>query len=214
MHALYESAFPEDSEREPKEVWENALAAGNDVPYRLEFIVAEAGSEIAGGISLEYYPQSGCGLLTFLFVAEGFRDRGVARSLVSRALARLHDLGGGRLRFVFAEAEHPSAVASRDVKSSMDPTLRLQILRRLGARLVRIDYVQPALGPGQRPAEHLLLLLLAPPDTEFIHRRDLRAFLLEFYGSLDVRGAAADQLLRRALGDPAASAPVPVVTLE
>lgn len=201
MYDLYVSAFPEDSERESKETWEQALALGDDGPYRLEFVVCEAGKNVAGGVALEYYPKSACGLLTFLFVSEAHRQKGVARALVERACARLDEASRGRLRYIFAEAEDPVRVQSFGIKTSMDPVLRLRALSRLGARAVQIDYVQPALGPEKRPAEHLILLLLAPARAERVDRPILRAFLLEFYGSLGVHGSAADALLIRAMGD-------------
>jgi hypothetical protein len=61
---------------------------------------------------------------------------------------------------------------------------------------VDIDYVQPPLGPGKQPAEHLMLLEMS--GGERIHSDALRAFLTEFYTVLGLDDVRTDQLLRRA----------------
>lgn len=192
MYALYEVSFPEESERESREKWIETLAT-EDKEYTLEFIVARNGREVAGGIALEYYPHSACGLLTFVFVREHYRDRNIGRALVDRAHKHLRS--GKPLHYLFAEVEDPERVEEGRIKSAIDPGLRLRILARLGARVIPIRYIQPALGPGQRPAEHLLLLAMAPYGATSIDRRRLVVFLREFYSSLDVSADDADALL-------------------
>jgi hypothetical protein len=201
MYELYEASFPEDSERESKDLWKEVLNGNKHHGYRLEFIVAEHGSEVAGAIAYEYYPASRCGLLTFVFVGSAYRQGGIARELTGRAHARLTSVSGGKLRFLFAEAEDPVRVASGGIRTSIDPELRLRILSRLGARVVNIQYVQPALGPGKRAAEHLMLLLLAPQDVETLQRQALEEFLREFYASLYVEEKEMDTLLGKAFAE-------------
>lgn len=183
MCELYEASFPEDSEREPRSVWEDALQ--NDaLNYRLEFVVAHEGERVVGGVVFEYYPASRCGLVTFVFVDARTRKRGLARSLMERAEARLLERSAGTIRVIFAEAEDPERVKALGIRTAIDPAIRLAILDRLGARRVRVPYIQPPLGPGKQPARHLYLLVLWPRDLEALPSDLLAEFLLDFYGSL------------------------------
>jgi GNAT superfamily N-acetyltransferase len=183
MYELYEASFPEASERQSKASWTEALSS-RDIGYSLSFIVARDGYEVAGGIAFEYYPLSACGLLTFVFVRERYRKQKLGRALVERAHKQLRS--GKPLHYVFAEVEDPERVDRSRIKSAIDPRLRLRILARLGARAIPIRYIQPALEPGQQPAEHLMLLILAPHEATSIDRSRLTTFLHEFYASLDV----------------------------
>ncbi|HEX7071418.1 MAG TPA: GNAT family N-acetyltransferase [Rhodothermales bacterium] len=205
MYALYEASFPDDSEREPRDVWEAALD-GQAKCYRLEFFVALDGEQVAGGVAFEYYPDSRCGLVTFVFVDPSRRREGLATELLSRVEARLKETSGGALRYVFAEAEDPERAAALGVATAIDPAVRLSILSRLGARAVDVTYVQPALAPGKRPAHHLRLLVIFPRHALAVSRSDLRAFLIPFYGSLipDPAEAAAlaDEVVASSEADP------------
>lgn len=211
MYALYEASFPEDSERESRETWEDALSA-RSVPYQLEFCVALEGAAVAGAAAFEYYPRSVCGLVTFLFVAAAHRSQGIARELVGRLERRLLEISEARLRAIFAEAEDPERAREDGVKTVLDPALRLRILSRLGARRVAIPYIQPSLGPGKDPAMHLQLLLLRPRSVAQIPREQLEAFLREFYGVLLPDEHTAAELVSRVLRQ-APNELIPVTTL-
>ncbi|HET6568725.1 MAG TPA: GNAT family N-acetyltransferase [Rhodothermales bacterium] len=199
MYDLYEASFPEDSERESKEKWERVLRAAEQQTYVLEFMVARMGSEVVGGAAYEYYPMSECGLLTFLFVRSAYRGRGIARGLVARVHRRL--TSEKPLRILFAEVEDPVLVEANGIETSIDPHLRLRILAQLGAKAVDIHYVQPALEPHKKPAEHLMLLAMVHETMNTIDRRTLEAFLNEFYASLGVETDAASVLLEHAFAN-------------
>lgn len=198
MYALYERSFLDDSEREPKRVWVEAL--GEDQRnYRLEFVLAHENERVAGAVAFEYYPDSRCGLITFVFVDPLHRRRGLARSLLKEAEKRLLEASQGGTRFIFAEAEDPARVEKMQIRSSIDPSVRLAILHRLGARIIPIPYVQPPLAPGKRPGEHLFLLLLWPRNSPEIPRAALEEFLLDFYSALLEKPSAVQELVEAVL---------------
>lgn len=200
LFRLYEASFPDASETESREKWEALLAGTRDDGYTLAFALARDGEGVAGGIAYEYYPQSACGLLTYVFVAPRARRHGVARELIRRALEALEQTAGGSLRCVFAEAENPEEAAQQGIRSAIDPHERLEALARLGARRVDVPYVQPALEKGQPPALHLYLLLFHPPAATRLERGVLEAFLREFYASLGYTGPRAEETLAATLG--------------
>jgi GNAT superfamily N-acetyltransferase len=211
MYALYEQSFPDDSERETREVWEGALD-GRGLGYQLEFFVAMDEAEVAGGVAFEYYPASRCGLVTFVFVDPSHRRQGLAARLLARVEVRLTEISRETLRYVFAEAEDPGRAGALGIATAIDPALRLRILSRLGARAVNVTYVQPALGPGKPPAHHLRLLVLLPRDATAVSRADLRSFLIPFYASLIEDPAEVDALVDRVLASSDVD-PIPLLPL-
>ena len=183
MYALYEGSFPEDSEREDRLTWE-AVLGGREAGYRLEFVIATEDEAVVAGVAIEYYTTCRCGIVTLLFVRADCRGRGLARVALERARARLQELAARKLRFVFAEVEDPVRARALSVRSAIDPARRLRILARLGARGVRIPYVQPSLGPDKPAADHLRLLVLDPPEARVVPRALLFDFLSAFYSGL------------------------------
>ena len=111
---------------------------------------------IAGGIVFERYPETGCGLLTYLVVAPAARGQGVARQLVEHALAVLADAPA-----VFAEVNDPRT-QTREPRVVAER--RLAMFERWGARPLDTAYVQPALGPSLAPDTTLRLLAWGDPD--------------------------------------------------
>lgn len=171
-------------QREPREVWEAQLGAPAR-GYQLFITLAgvdldDAGrARIDGGITCEWYPRSGCGLLTYLVVAPGARAGGLGRRLLDGARAALaeHARTAGRtLAAVFGE------VADPDTSGDPAAAARLARFQRWGARLLEVRYVQPALGPALARDRHLRLIAFfdgAPPAT--LDGGVVAGFLREFY---------------------------------
>ena len=195
-YALYESSFPEPLEREPKDVWAQALTGGQH-SYRLEFFIVCDRTTVAGGAAFEYYPLCRCGFVTFVFIHPAFRGRHLARALLARVEARLVETSGRELRYVFAEVADPMRVATLGLSSAIDPQTRVKILGRLGAQAVPVPYVQPALTPGGQPAEHLRLLVLYPKNATTVPRHIVADFLTEMYRSLISDAAEVRALVDR-----------------
>lgn len=151
---IYWDAFA--AQHEPLDVWQRARRG----ELRYEFWTRLAGPEdgIDGGIVFERYPESNCGLLTYLVVAPHARGQGVGKRLLDDALAVLRGRG---VRAVFGEINDP------DTQTREPPAVahaRLDRFLRWGARLVDVRYVQPALAPGLARDETLRLVAFGPYD--------------------------------------------------
>jgi len=191
FRAGYARTFAGD-EAEADEAWE-ARILGMPPPQPLMRVVAAVernGTQqrLAGGAAIEYYCASGCALLTYLYVEDtgGHRRRGLGRRLGVAARSACESIGP--VHALLAEVEWPRRMpqppfAPDDVARAH---ARLRFFARIGARAVDIDYVQPALAPGQQPVPWLRLLAIpgpAPVDDEAL-RAPLASFLDEFHAAL------------------------------
>jgi GNAT superfamily N-acetyltransferase len=160
---IYWDAFA--AQHEPLEVWQRARRG--EMPYG--FCLRVAGTD--GGIVFERYPESNCGLLTYMVVAPHARGRGLGKRLVDDALAVL-----AGTRAVFGEINDPERQTREPVEQARQ---RLARFERWGAKLVDVDYVQPALGPGLKRDTTLRLIAWGDPDAQTVGE-----FLDEFTRSL------------------------------
>jgi GNAT superfamily N-acetyltransferase len=210
---LYVPAFPILTEQEDPTVWAPRLWGP---PGRLELHILVAGHHLAeparwvlaGGVAFELYRESWCGLITYLVVAPALRQNGLGRVLVTRAIRMLDESAAkadGQLRAVFAETNDPALVSA--ACDSMDPSRRVEALRRLGGRIVSMQYVQPELTPGQGRSRELMLLAF-PIDGSPVDAIDagcVIAFLEDFYrtnGLAEPRQDAEFQAMIRSIGGP------------
>lgn len=203
---LYAPSFTDPSEQETLEqyasrLWQPQLPPPQPVTH---FYVA--GTHLADPdrraleafLICESYLASRCGLLTYVVVTERARGRGWARRLIRAARGPLEQdmrtftQGRDGVRGLFAEMHNPRAFSGPDV---LDPAVRLQIMRKLGAHWLPIRYVQPELQPGAPRSRHLLLTAFPTSDAAGpvrIAPRIVRDFLFEFYQALGVADPARD----------------------
>jgi hypothetical protein len=114
----------------------------------------------------ERYPESGCGLVTYLVVAPHARRRGLGRALLARARETV-----GEAALVLGEISDPRGGGDA---AAWD---RLERFQRWGARALDVRYVQPDLGDGRD--RRLILVAFDPPPV--VDGAVLRGFLREFY---------------------------------
>jgi GNAT superfamily N-acetyltransferase len=218
---LFLPAFPDPDEQEGPSDWVPRLWR-DPSPPRPEQHGVVAGIELdeertrvlAGFAFVERYRESRCALLSYIAVDPRWRGRRLARTLFESALGSAREAAiadGGPLLAVFAEIHDPSRVDK--IHDVINPADRVRIMAHLGAMLVPIDYVQPALGvDGER--SHRLMLIAFPQHGEHVVDADVvRSFLLEYYGALAVPDPAGDPDLIRItaeLGD----GPVELAPLE
>jgi GNAT superfamily N-acetyltransferase len=164
---IYLDEFAEQAE--PVATWHAALAG--DKPYTMTLRLALDGDRILGGICIEHYPRSNCGLLTYIVVAPQTRGQGIGKQLQTAAIDELYARG---VRYVFGELNDPRVTKLEPTHEAWD---RVQRIQRWGARVVDTRYVQPSLGEGRDRQ----LLLIVFGQTGSIDGRVLRAFLDEFY---------------------------------
>lgn len=144
--------------REPLEAWLHPQG------YAFHAQVALAGDAIAGGITYELYPQSRCGLVTYMVVAPEAREQGLGRTLLTAAARELYAAGAA---LVLGEV-HRNAPE------------RLARFVRWGARVIDVPYVQPSLGPGLARDDGLCLIVL-PPVPPIVDEGVVNAFIAELY---------------------------------
>jgi GNAT superfamily N-acetyltransferase len=202
--ALYNTAFPDPSEREDPAQWHAMLLSQVPPPQpHLDVVVAvvdQSGKpEVVAGLAFEYYRESSCGLLTYLVVNPSHRRHGLARKLVQAAIAGLQRTAAAAKRplcAVFSETEDPAQITT--VSAGIAPADRLTALARLGARWIDIPYVQPELVGGSGRSRHLLLLAFPVGEADIAVQgaAPVRAFLNEFYRALNVAQPAADEDFR------------------
>ena len=205
LDALYRELFlpnfPDPDEGEDPSIWAPLLWGEPDssqpVLHALvagENLTSPHGRQLMGLVLCEYYRRSSCGLLSYVATRPGLRRRGLGRRLVERAVGTLRAdaaADGHELRAFFGEVHDPAKVApSEDV---FDPTSRLEVMERLGARLVPVSYVQPELGPGLKRSDRLLLVAfpIDGPARE-LPAQTVRDFLHDLYRALGVADPDGD----------------------
>ncbi len=193
--SVYWDAFPD--QQEPIEVWKRALWGGT-APYEMTVRIAgtalrdRARRQILGGIAFERYPQSGCGLVTYMAIAPAARRQGLGKRLQREAALTMFAAGAPA---VFGEVNDPR-LAGRGVDEPVENMWRrLERNQAWGARVVDTRYVQPALAPGLVRDHGLCLIALASeqPLPATMPGRIVRGFVEELYAATE--GSAPDDEL-------------------
>jgi GNAT superfamily N-acetyltransferase len=150
-------------ELEDLSVWEGNITR-EEIPdrYKLHVLVIREKSApdvLLGGVATEFYPKSGCALLTYIVTSPAARGKGVSRPLVEEVIkvmdADAKEAGFPACKAIFLETNDETKVdASADV---MAPKIRQQIFEKLGFVLLKFGYVQPPLGPDKQPCDNLIL---------------------------------------------------------
>lgn len=142
--------------------------------------------KLAGYLILEFYRESRTALLAYVGTASEFRRQGLMRRMYALAVERLRREQGD-VRAAFTEIHVPGRIAAQ--REPMETLARVCAFARIGARLVPIPYVQPALEEGQPFGTDLMLLSLptqGEPDatTELpLPASAVADFLDEYYRS-------------------------------
>ncbi|EDQ88841.1 uncharacterized protein MONBRDRAFT_37314 [Monosiga brevicollis MX1] len=199
--------FPDDDEREDPEVIKQRIRsqeAGHPSGMFTHLLAVELEREdgtwvFGGGMVIEFYPLSSCGLLTYVFVAKALRGH---QSLQDGSRLRVadflfnHNLGLPQvvesLRAKYATVstilfESNHAARTDPEEDSMPPHKRLRFFRSIGAKRTPCAYVQPPLEEGKSPVTNLMLNCFPryQADPKGLDLRDVMVFLMELTTSLD-----------------------------
>jgi GNAT superfamily N-acetyltransferase len=188
---IYRDAFPKADQAETPDIWLPLLDDGapDALPLIHVILACQDADELLGGVICEEYRDSHCWLATYIAVRCDARRRGVATGLMS-ALQDMIKAAGTANWILFLEAENPSLLSDADERQQA--IARLHILDKLGAHLIPIDYVQPALAPDKRAVADLQLLCCVPDGAgDYISTARLISFLREFYKACDQSSAPA-----------------------
>eukprot|EP01087_Luapelamoeba_hula_P009378 TRINITY_DN2414_c3_g1_i4.p1 TRINITY_DN2414_c3_g1~~TRINITY_DN2414_c3_g1_i4.p1 ORF type:complete len:395 (-),score=72.87 TRINITY_DN2414_c3_g1_i4:41-1225(-) len=115
---------------------------------------------VIGGGVVEYFLESGCGLLAYFVVSPTERNRGLSKVIIQACVDSLYAIARERdpcVAYVpiFAETNDPHCVPAGE--DSLAPNIRLGVLHKLGFGLLNCDYVQPPLSKHTKPCTDLLL---------------------------------------------------------
>jgi hypothetical protein len=211
---LYEhpSNFPDPDEREePVFIKERILEGTNDPHTHLMAfsLIDPAGTkEFVAGCIVELYPDSACGLVTYLFVRQDFRGvrvgqegKKIAELLINSekglaGLVRFFEKEYGKtINAVLFESNNPDQTDPE--QDSMPPAQRLKFFSRQGARRIDFDYIQPPLGDDKGIVTNLYLLTFPwlTGLTDSIPVEVVISFVMELAKSLD-RNKEPDSLTR------------------
>jgi GNAT superfamily N-acetyltransferase len=201
---LYEhpSNFPDPDEREDPHFIKERISEESDDPHThlmLYVLIDEEGSKsFVGGSVVEFYPDSACTLITYIFVDQAWRGVGIGSEnrKVAETLIQSEEGLRGLVKFfakhydkpvnaVFFESNNPAETPPEN--DSIPPAKRLKFFDRMGARRVNFDYIQPPLGDDKGVVTNLFLLTF-PDFTNLgtsIAANVVLRFVMELAKSLD-----------------------------
>jgi GNAT superfamily N-acetyltransferase len=155
---------------------------------------------VLGGAVAEVYADEHVLLLSYLSVRAELRGRGIGTMLMEHVAPRWY--GHPAVRLAVAEVHDPRRWRSEEHDTSLS---RLRLFERLGARLLAVPFVQPALGSGrERVPGFLLLSFHADPSIQSDDGRAVRAdivgrFVRRYFEAAEGIRAPYDAQLTRLL---------------
>lgn len=161
-------AFSPD-ELDDAAVFAAGVRGEGEAPVLASVAVGHDGA-VLGGVVGELFPRERVLLLAYLAVRPDFRGRGIGTTLMEHVAPRWHTRPDVRL--AVAEVHDPRRWSSVEGDA---PLGRLRLFGRLGARVLGVPFVQPALGPGRPRVPGFLLLVFHVDGSVEIARGDASA---------------------------------------
>jgi len=146
-----EVLVPSFSEDELDDVETMTRGLRGEGPVRTLASVALEGDEVVGGVVGEVYEAEEVLLLAYLAARPGGRGRGVGSALLEHVAPRWYP----RVRLAVGEVHDPRRWSN---VPDEDPVSRLRFYERVGARVLGVPFVQPALDAGGARIEGFLLI--------------------------------------------------------
>lgn len=185
---VYMPAFPNPDSRESLEKFMKAIHGG--IP-KVGIIVNILGDHLSDpdpakrvikGISIAYYyePQN-VGMLAYNAISPEHREGGLGKLMVDSRIESLKQMArthGKNLAGVFIDVNDPQKVAKED--DSIDPSQRIAIFEKWGAKTIPIDYVQPPLSEDGYYCD-VMRLMNYPVDGKYADAKIVEAFLRGLY---------------------------------
>jgi GNAT superfamily N-acetyltransferase len=198
LEAMYEHvlepSFAAD-ELDPLDSIAAGLCAAGD-PLTLAAVAVE-GDAALGGLIGELYRRSGVLLIAYLAVSPDHRGRGIGSRLLAEAAAGwYHELD---VALALGEVHDPRHYAAIEGPGAL---ARLRLYGRLGARLLDMPFVQPALSPERRRVPQMLLLafhvapssLAAGVEPPSLEPTRVRTFIRDYYTAAEGGVPAAEDV--------------------
>jgi len=188
---LYIQGFPDINEREDFDVILNRVFGPKQINEPHSVIILsiseDDNQEVMGGLIADWYETSKSIHLIYLIIDEKFRGKGVAKKLIKEGVEDIKNWinteKGVEIKNVFFESNNPEKTTT----DSFDPVTRLEIFSHLGAKLININYIQPALDKNKKEVDNLLLLSFPQFNEkgDKIPATEIMAFLTDLYLSLE-----------------------------
>jgi len=196
---LFESAFPDDNEREDFSAITRRVVTEpiGDEPHTFIILSTEdSGFEVkvTGGLIADWYANCTAIHLTYIAVDPSARGKNIAKSLIREGIKEIkviiREVWEAVLTTVFFESNIPWEQGN----DSFSKTARLTIFHRLGAKWIKIPYVQPPLDISKNKVKTLFLLVF--PDNETsdgtVTRKETVDFLGRLYKGLGITDPSDD----------------------
>lgn len=195
----HKSNFPDKNEREESRFIKGRIKEKSDDPHThlMAFNIIENDIKIfVAGCIVEYYPDSRCVLVTYVFVNKKYRGLkiGFEKKRIGEILLKSEDGLAGLVKFFETKYNSkPAAVLFESnnpyetEKDSMPPAKRLKFFKSLGAKRINFSYIQPPLDDDKGIVTNLYLLTF--PDLvglkDKIPSKTIMSFIMELAKSLD-----------------------------
>lgn len=158
---LYIKEFPDANERETLDnIINQAKYFQSSSTNTYHCVLAIVGQEIVGGIIGDYFSDCNCGVIEFVVVEQDKRKQHIGSGLISNLINFFNKdakkiLSGQRnIDYCFFEVENPDKVRE-DMKENC--IRRLQFWKKKAAKIINVDYIQPALDSEKEPVDYLYL---------------------------------------------------------
>lgn len=158
---LYQHAgvFPHAEVREDPAIITQRILQHHATPETFILMIEHLTTRaIVGGCVLEFYPQSQCFLLTYIFTHPQYRGNGLGRAIFDdeRGIRQIVGRAQLKARALFAEVTDPQKTSQQD--DSLSPSQRALFFASVGGRKVAIDYQSPPLNSLEQPLDYLMLI--------------------------------------------------------
>jgi|GEM_PF-3724461 len=191
--AMYISAFPIIDEREDFDLILQRIETKTFQDDAKTFLLLE----VNGGMVVEYYPSAKSLLITYIFVDETHRHKGIGAELLIKGLQNVkskiaENLNKPCFAKVFLEVHSPE----KTNEDSIIAALRYEFFKKNGAKKIDIPYVQPSLGEGKNRVKDLDFLTI-PNNGESLQKNQIYSFLYSFYKELGIDDPEQDNDFRK-----------------
>ncbi len=205
---------PSFSEDELDDVEAMTRGLRGDGPARTLASVALEADELVGGVVGEVYEAEDVMLLAYLAARPGVRGRGIGSALIAHVAPRWYP----QVRLVVGEVHDPRRWPNA---ADEDPVSRLRFYDRIGARVLGVPFVQPALDADRERIEGFLLLAFHVDPAAEVHadgassiRSDVVSrFVRRYYAAAEGAGEPYDPQLAQLLARIDEHATIPLLAI-
>jgi len=203
---IFISAFPDPNERESfaDDILPRISYTVKDEPQTYCTLVLDENKNVIGGLVADWY--SDCESLEIIYIAisPDKRRNGIGSCLLKYSIDQIRESVAKEfkiIKHIFIEVDIPDLPKDSTSSSEnvMDPTERISVWEKWGAKRIPINYIQPSLSAGKAPVSHMMLMRLPASQTESndtIPQKDLKDFLKSFYEGLHAgNDSALDKMI-------------------